>query len=339
MSCRGLRGWCLFDPIHNAVRAGGPTKTGFRPISFYHMGEGSSGMKIKCPECGTSYDIKAEALGAEGRSVKCARCGNRWHVEPPSPAPVVAPQDPVEADVQEWERDTEAEKSATADPVDDTAENSTTETAKAPTSFAAPEDPDDLEAQEKDAAANQKSSDVESQASRTKIKVNPYKHRRDRIGAIFRWLLRRNYRRISGVILFAASLLICLFLVLIRNELVKKSPDLASLFQTIGLDINLRGLEFRDIRTFRDVAEGKPALVIEGSIHNIKSETVPVPAVRLSLRDVEHQEIYAWTIEPKVKSLDALDETRFRTILTDFPTGVDDIQVRFVDRTQGQTSR
>ena len=39
-------------------------------------------MKIKCPSCETSYDIKPEVLGPEGRSVKCARCGNRWFVQP-----------------------------------------------------------------------------------------------------------------------------------------------------------------------------------------------------------------------------------------------------------------
>ncbi|WP_297590688.1 zinc-ribbon domain-containing protein [Roseibium sp.] len=39
-------------------------------------------MKIKCPDCSTSYEIKAEAVGPEGRSVKCAKCGNRWFVSP-----------------------------------------------------------------------------------------------------------------------------------------------------------------------------------------------------------------------------------------------------------------
>ena len=43
-------------------------------------------MKIKCPDCKTSYDIKPEILGKEGRSVKCARCGNRWFVRPKSAA-------------------------------------------------------------------------------------------------------------------------------------------------------------------------------------------------------------------------------------------------------------
>ncbi|MBO0347095.1 MJ0042-type zinc finger domain-containing protein [Roseibium limicola] len=296
-------------------------------------------MKIKCPDCGTSYDIKAEALGSEGRSVKCARCSNRWHVSPPkAPEP-----DASDIDEEEWARDQEAE--ARAEDVPPAAANPDIKSAAAPapaakaaTATASPPDPDE-DLDENGETSSNKSTDIESQATRTKIKVNPYKHRKDTIGAIINWLLRRNFRRISGVALFGASVVICLFFLLIRDELVKKSPDLASLFETIGLEINLRGLEFRDLRTFKDIADGRPALVIEGTIHNIKAETITVPAVRLSLRDAELQEIYAWTIEPHAKRLNALDEARFRTILTEVPSGVADIQVRFVDRSLAKTSQ
>ena len=37
-------------------------------------------MHIVCPNCGTSYDIDASALGAAGRSVRCVRCRETWHV-------------------------------------------------------------------------------------------------------------------------------------------------------------------------------------------------------------------------------------------------------------------
>ena len=36
-------------------------------------------MQIVCPNCGTSYDIEASALGAAGRSVRCVRCRETWH--------------------------------------------------------------------------------------------------------------------------------------------------------------------------------------------------------------------------------------------------------------------
>ncbi len=35
-------------------------------------------MHIVCPNCGTSYDVDAAALGPAGRSVRCVRCRETW---------------------------------------------------------------------------------------------------------------------------------------------------------------------------------------------------------------------------------------------------------------------
>ncbi|MBF0252097.1 MAG: zinc-ribbon domain-containing protein, partial [Alphaproteobacteria bacterium] len=35
-------------------------------------------MIITCPNCGTHYNIKPEAIKATGTMVKCARCGYSW---------------------------------------------------------------------------------------------------------------------------------------------------------------------------------------------------------------------------------------------------------------------
>src|SRR5262245_59287586 len=36
-------------------------------------------MNIVCPNCGTSYDVDASALGPGGRTVRCVRCRETWH--------------------------------------------------------------------------------------------------------------------------------------------------------------------------------------------------------------------------------------------------------------------
>ena len=92
-------------------------------------------MKIKCPDCSTSYEIKVEALGPEGRSVKCAKCGNRWFVSPDDDeegdvafsakndddeiAPPSVEEDPAQ-DEADWAADAEEETyDAEADDDDD----------------------------------------------------------------------------------------------------------------------------------------------------------------------------------------------------------------------------
>lgn len=306
-------------------------------------------MKITCPDCSTSYEIKAEAVGPEGRSVKCAKCGNRWFVSSEDeegtidfeaadePVEAAAPEDAGEAaEEADWTADAEEDSGASAleeepadpdmggeDPPDIT---SPSPVAMSPVTSDEGKFAEDL--REEEGAGD----DIESLAKRPKIIVNPNKFRRDHISTVINWLFRRNFRRLGGFTLFGFALVACLLLVLMRDNIVKQSPDLASLFQMIGFDVNLRGLEFRNLRTFTEVEDGNRVLVVEGSIRNILEETNVVPAIRLAIRSDDMQEVYAWTVEPRTRSLNALDETRFRTILSDPPTGATDIQVRFVDR-------
>ncbi|MBD1546472.1 zinc-ribbon domain-containing protein [Roseibium aggregatum] len=331
-------------------------------------------MKIKCPDCKTAYDIKPEILGEEGRSVKCARCGNRWFVSPKKAnedLDLEADSPPADADTADeahWMEDEADEQRAAeekgfaaeaADDEDDDLDSVTSgdafseededeeeeekepaasTPAPAPRATLASEDDDDYDEEDEDDTGDpsKRPADIETLAKRPKIIVNPNKFKRSVVGAVLKWLARRNYRRIAGIGLFGGALAICAFLVLIRDQIVRDAPDLASLFEFVGLEVNLRGLEFRDLRTFSEVAEGKQVLVVEGTIRNIGEEQTPVPAVRLSIRGTDLQEIYAWTVEPRTTMLKGLDETRFRTILSNPPDGASDILVRFIDRGRKQ---
>ncbi|MTI44040.1 putative Zn finger-like uncharacterized protein [Roseibium hamelinense] len=305
-------------------------------------------MKIKCPDCNTSYDIKASALGAKGRSVKCAKCGNSWFASPDSDETVgaIAPEQKAEAaDKAAWMDDqqdeetaefdgseSELEDDADADMAAFSADDEVQDPVKRAPPPAEPKKPAAPANTAPELDADGKPIDIETMANRPKIKVNPNKFRRDHIGAVIRWIMRRNFHRIGGISLFVAAIALCGFLLTIRASIVKQAPDLASLFEIIGMEVNLRGLEFRDLRTFSEQEEGQQVLVVEGSIRNLETQENDVPAVRLSIRGTDLQEIYAWTVEPRTRVLKALDETRFRTILADPPTGASDIQVRFVDR-------
>ncbi len=319
-------------------------------------------MKITCPDCSTSYEIKAEALGPEGRSVKCAKCGNRWFASATAEeegtvdagmgnAGSAAPADDEDTSKDEAEWAADSVDDTAAAPADDDSDDfgddgeddeetdaamsgDAAEDVADPAPAASPAPDRDVarfseELSDEDGASTD---DIESLAKRPKIIVNPNKFRRNHISALINWLFRRNFRRIGGLALFAAAMAVCASLILMRDTLVKQSPDLASLFEMIGFDVNLRGLEFRNLRIFNEVEDGKRILVVEGSIRNLLQEQNIVPAVRLSIRDTGLQEVYAWTVEPRTKSLNGLDETRFRTILADPPQDASDIQVRFVDR-------
>lgn len=373
-------------------------------------------MKITCPDCDTSYEIKAELVGTEGRSVKCARCGNRWFISPRKETlveakPAVDPKaaaarakadakaaeaakasDEEDIDEDDWGLDPKkAEK-----PKDDDWASAMDEDAEDPDAWSdqeketderaraaarareeaeaaamaedAIEDGDDPFAA--DAASEEETSsgsfkgsggpgsenaagddgdddtddgkrtvDIESLAKRKKIKVNPNKMKKRRDWSkLRRYINAQTIRRAGGFMILLLSVSLGAWLFLNRTAVVRQAPDLASLFELIGYKVNLRGLEFRDLRTFREIEGGAAVLVVEGTIQNISNSPVAVPAVRLALRGEDQQEIYAWTLEPRAVALEPLASTRFRTRLADPPETAADIQVRFIDRTRRQAT-
>ena len=57
-----------------------------------------------------------------------------------------------------------------------------------------------------------------------------------------------------------------LALVIWRVEVVRLLPQTATFYKMVGLDVNVRGLAFKDVKITTETVEGKPVLVIEGVI-------------------------------------------------------------------------
>jgi len=189
------------------------------------------------------------------------------------------------------------------------------------------------------AAASAKPVDIESLARKPKIYVKPRSSEPvlgRLLAAVGQRARRLRPRRVVGTMMFFGAIALCALAVTFRTPIVARMPDLAGLFALAGLEVNLRGLEFRDLRTFREIEDGAIVLVIEGTIVNVEREAVPIPAVRLALRSEDAQEIYAWTMEPRLRRLDVGGTTRFRTRLSAPPDLAADIQVRFVERKERQ---
>lgn len=140
--------------------------------------------------------------------------------------------------------------------------------------------------------------------------------------------------KMLGIASLAASLALVAGLVLARAPIVRAVPDLASLYAAIGLEVNLRGLAFRDIRMLRNVSNGNPVFVVEGLIENVSGRTIRLPEVLFSLRDDAKSELFSWTNRLSLTALPAGEVTRFKTELTTAPAIATDILVRFNDSPQ-----
>lgn len=141
-------------------------------------------------------------------------------------------------------------------------------------------------------------------------------------------------RKMLGFASLAASLALIAAIIMLRAPIVRAVPDLASLYSAIGLEVNLRGLAFRDIRMLREVSNGSPVFVVEGLIENVSGQTVRLPEVLFSLRDDAKSELFSWTNRLSLTALPAGEVTRFKTELTTAPAIATDILVRFNDSPQ-----
>ena len=320
-------------------------------------------MQITCPNCATSYDVEAASLGGQGRSVRCARCSNVWFaVAPPEPAeawsildepapsaPVIihaAPSEYAEAPGQDdhavpaeepaatesgstegidvaglnAEMDAErAEQEAEADAVlaEVTAQIAPGDLGPVPVPVPAAAEPQPAAAESQPGIAATVGEDVETAAARR------MRHERLR-----RQKWRRSALSAAVVALMAANAVLITW----RSDIVRLLPQTAALYSAIGLAVNLRGLEFDDIRMSRAEQDGVNVLVVEGAIVNVTRRAVEVPRLRLAVRNDGKNEVYAWTARPARSILGPGEALSFRSRLASPPSDAREVEVRFLSK-------
>jgi predicted Zn finger-like uncharacterized protein len=318
-------------------------------------------MLIVCPSCATSYMIDPAALGPAGRSVRCARCRTTWFAGGPQSPPEAEPRgvikdkrraefvDHLIAEAQEPAAETQpppsdrqaeqhtGENNASGGKGDDASPESEQSAPPAipepglprAEPFApAPADADEqpqaiadaptlvppIEHDAAQPAAPSDTEDVESYAAR-RLRMQS---RRKRSRRSSRWTA-------ILMVLFALNV----SLIGARNEVVRYLPQTASLFSAIGLPVNLRHLDFENVRITREAADGTAILVVQGSIVSTARNPVEVPRLRFAARNKAGQEIYTWSMKPDRSMLQPGERLAFQSRLASPPKDAHDVMVRF----------
>jgi predicted Zn finger-like uncharacterized protein len=304
-------------------------------------------MLIVCPNCATSYDLTAAALG-EGRSVRCTRCRTVWFATAQEPFLEMA-EAPEAASAAQAESGSEAAPAGQGEFQDEMAEASGTaaesaeagfETApvaeagadmpplvegveNAPPLVPGPEDGAQFAAGEGPFPIT--GGDIDAFERRRATK-RAKKKRPAFTWPKFKWPLAPLPTLLLGL---GATVII---LIGWRADVVRLLPQTASFYSTIGLGVNLRGLVFDNIKTSREIHEGVPVMVVEGEILSVSRKTVEVPRLRFGVRNGLGAEIYHWTAMPGRTTATPGERVTFRSRLASPPTEVHDITVRFYNR-------
>jgi hypothetical protein len=117
-----------------------------------------------------------------------------------------------------------------------------------------------------------------------------------------------------------------------RIDVVRLLPQTAGFYKLVGLEVNLRGLAFKDVKVSSETAEGKPVLVIEGVIIGEAKKPVELPRLRFSVRDAQGAEIYAWNAVLEQPVLNPGEKAWFKSRLASPPAEGRAIDVRFFNK-------
>lgn len=271
-------------------------------------------MIITCPSCTSRYPVNAASFEPAGRKVRCAKCGHSWHQMPEAQASSV--------EVQAMPAAAGGRKKIFGEKVK--AESAASETAAS--------------VAQDDAAVAEPQPDAEAvpdaaPAARSSVAAD--------IGNRFRAEVRRAASMRRGRALIAAGwVLLALFVAgtlgggyAYRHEIAAWWPATTRVYAAAGEEINLRGLEFRNVTYERQTEEGLPVLAITGEVVNITGKPVLLPRLRVGLRDENQNELYHWTFALDETELPANEAASFITRLSSPPPESRDIEIRFADVT------
>jgi predicted Zn finger-like uncharacterized protein len=270
-------------------------------------------MQIVCPHCSTSYGISPAALGEAGRSVRCSRCKEVWLARPEDAVELAMAEAGTEDDAAGWGH---ASEQGDAD------------------SYAPHVDSPSIAGSWQGSAEDQGTTDWSAAARDDFDGSRPGR---------FAWLgklmpakaatrLPRFKAPIGLTTACAAMGALVLATLIWRAELVRLLPQTAGFYKLVGLDVNLRGLKFRDVKVSSEMVEGKPVLVIEGSITGESNKPVEIPRLRFSVRDAQGAEIYAWNAVLEQSVLRPGERAQFKSRLASPPPEGRNIDVRFFNK-------
>jgi len=266
-------------------------------------------MLIVCPSCTSRYELDAAKLGPAGRKVRCASCQTLWHVDPGEAFPEAPSAEDTQALLNaELQRAIEIEEQITA-----VAAEHEIETAR--------DDDTALPAERKRGFGGKPRKGASKGSSKSGGKA---------LGG------RALYSRALGgmaapAALALGGLVLIGALVWQRNLAVRAAPQLAGVFERLGLPVNVRGLSLTSVESGL-VQDGQSRfLVVEGDITNITRGMAAVPPIEVAVKDAAGQTLYTWSTDPPRPNLEPAELMRFRARLAAPPETGTSVRVSFSD--------
>ena len=289
---------------------------------------------IACPTCGTRYQVPYGALGAAGRDVQCAQCGKSWRAKaepPPLPTPIPTPTPaapPPDSDrlfsaAEESDLDAAFEEAAAASTASDKAP-------ALPASVSMDANYERTLAEIRAAIAPKPKPGAVNAIDPAQLKKTETAFARRQHGIAQRLPIAR-LRRSARLGAFVSLIAVLVLGFALRTYIVTWFPQLAGLYATVGLPVNIVGLQFEDAKTLTSLRDGKTVMQVTARIRSIANHTVDVPPILVSLLDATGASVYAWTVAPQTRSMDPGDLIDFVSEVNAPPDTAVTVQLSFTN--------
>ncbi len=146
---------------------------------------------------------------------------------------------------------------------------------------------------------------------------------------------REKVREAATVGVVWASLIVVVALVVglavvLRQDIARIWPRTAGAYALVGLPVNLVGLAIENQHAQPALRDGHAALVVTGSLRNIRDRPVPAPPLRISLLNGSGKPVQVKIADPGGARIPPGEARHFSVDLLDPPVSAADVQIEFV---------
>jgi predicted Zn finger-like uncharacterized protein len=106
-------------------------------------------------------------------------------------------------------------------------------------------------------------------------------------------------------------------------------PPAARLYVMAGAQVNLRGLEFRNVGQQHRIVDGVRVLAIQGEIVNTSGSERKIPTLAFHLKDEQQRAVYDWELNSTTRPIQPGEATSFVTRIASPPENARQVEIGF----------
>ncbi|HEX4179887.1 MAG TPA: DUF3426 domain-containing protein [Caulobacteraceae bacterium] len=130
--------------------------------------------------------------------------------------------------------------------------------------------------------------------------------------------------------LLAAFVLLVVATIVLRQDIARLWPRTAGAYAMIGFPVNLVGLVVENPVLAPQLQDGHAALVVSGSLRNIRDRPVAAPPLKISLLNPAGKPLAVKIADPCGARIPPGEARRFAVDMLDPPVGATDVDIAFV---------